>query len=73
MSEMVYLLSMTHGDASLYVQDDADVIAPTSKMGWARAWETEDDAFAYKSAQNLPFQVTPIGRKRFFKAVLEVK
>ena len=76
--EYVYLLSMTFSRSDseggcIYVDNDPGVIAPTSKLGSARAWETKDEAYDYKSSNNLPFQVTPINRQRYFAAKLKGK
>lgn len=76
LDDLVYLLSMTFAGSDteggcVYVDDDPEVIAPTSKLGNAMAWETEIEAYNYKSDNTLPFQVTPINRKRYFAAKLK--
>ena len=74
--DMVYLLSMTfhgrNGMGELWLTDDEDVIAPTSKMGWARPFDSENAAREYRNEQNMntSWQITPITGARYFKAKL---
>jgi len=77
MDDYVYLLTTTvqrgshfpHGCA--FVVDDPGVIAPTSKMGFAMAFDSEIEAREFKSNNNLPFEITPIARKRYFQSKLD--
>ena len=70
---MVYLLSMTFhgsdGENELWLTEDGDVIAPTSKMAMAMSFDTENAASEYLNEQNMNthWQITPISAKRFFK------
>lgn len=73
--DMVYLLSMTYADktghSEIWLDDDDSVIAPTSNMGQAKVFESEEAAhdFRYKAAIS-HMQITPIKAARYFKAKL---
>ena len=73
-NDYVYMLTTTvhgypHGCA--FVVDDPEVIAPTRKMGMAMTFDTENECREFKAMNNLPFEITPISRKRYFQSKLD--
>lgn len=75
--DTVYLLSMTYASSErpkggcIYVGEHSE--RPVYLMGEAIAFSTENEAHEYCNTNNLMFQVTPINKKRYFKAKLEKK